>query len=233
MKIASVQNTLYAKMEKIQNLEKQNAAAFFADEADTEDLSDKNKDRAIFSTAALSDTFENIHRTEQNSPEGSAPIRSSIAQLTQRLVSATGQFAVRQIIAEANGELLDLRLALAFAQDASERDAILAVIRRFDRLMARSFRKIRDLDQEDMLRLEKTRAKREDKDDLAHDLSKELHRRVRERMAREERYLRDRDCDERKTVFDAPSLPFASDLIGFDSFAVGEVPAIGIDISIL
>ena len=120
----------------------------------------------------------------------SAPPNDSVRELTRRLVAATTQFEIQQIIAEAFRNLGNLRMA-AIGGDGSDSDAAKAIIRRYEQLVRRGNRKISDLNKEDDLKREQIKAERDEKIQRAKAIAAELRRRMIERRNREEGYLRE------------------------------------------
>lgn len=114
------------------------------------------------------------------------------ALLTQRLVRATTQMEVIEIRSKALGSLASLRI---IAGTGSEEDAKEAksIIKKLEKLVKRSHRKIKDLSKEESLRLDENRAVQTEKKDLAEKIEKELRRREIERKAREQSYLNEED----------------------------------------
>ena len=127
---------------------------------------------------------------KETKPESKPPLRSKAGKLTRRLVMATGQFEVRQILTEASKELLSMRVAAA-TYEGSEAATALAIVRNLERLIDRGVRKIHDLNEEDELRARKAR--------------EELKEKEQKRMTRERRYLLDADKHSPKSV-DAPPI---------------------------
>ena len=116
------------------------------------------------------------------------PIIDNSASLTRRLVNASKQFEVRQVIGEAFKNISQLRLAVAFAD---EKDAKIAraLIRRLERLIRRGNKKVTDLNREDGMERRKKKAESEQKEKLAKAIEEELRLRVRQRKSRERGYL--------------------------------------------
>lgn len=113
--------------------------------------------------------------------------KDTSARLTQRLVSACGQFQVRQMIAEAGGEMFVLRLIAALGGENAEKAK--AYLKKLDRFIVRAERKIKDLDREDDMRLRKKSAERKKQQKRAEEIKNELRKQRICRQARENGYL--------------------------------------------
>ncbi|MDR1702210.1 MAG: hypothetical protein LBR56_05500 [Sporomusaceae bacterium] len=111
----------------------------------------------------------------------------SSGPLTQRLVSALGQFQVRQVIADANKALLSLRVIAG----GNGKHAALAraYARKLEKLLVRADRKIEDLDKEDGLKSQKSRAEKLNHEKRIEEIKKELRKKELERRMRENGYL--------------------------------------------
>jgi len=112
------------------------------------------------------------------------------AAFTRRLVAASMQFVVNNIIGEAFSALVNLRVASAQVPE-EEKGAYDAAIRRLDVLVNRAFRKLEDLNKEDDLRLKQHQAEKRRDAMRAEAIKEELRRRLRERQERERGYLTD------------------------------------------
>lgn len=117
---------------------------------------------------------------------GSKPSNSAPA-LTRRLVIATGQFEVRQIIADANKQMLNLHMIAAVGGE----DGALAraYIKQLDKLINRADRKIKNLDNEDGLKIQKSRAEQKKQQKRAEEIKVELRKQEAKRRLRENGYL--------------------------------------------
>jgi hypothetical protein len=116
------------------------------------------------------------------------------AALTRRLVAASMQFVVNNILGDAYGALVNLRVAAAQVPE-EDRDAYDAAIRRLNVLVNRAHRKLGDLNKEDDLRLKQHKAERRREADRAEAIKAELRRRIRERQERERGYLNETGDD--------------------------------------
>ena len=114
--------------------------------------------------------------------------RDSSAQLTKRLVASTGQFQVRQVMSEANKNLVGLRMAAAGAE-GKDAARIQSYIRKLETLLTRARRKIRDLDSEDALKITQARAQKKKQQKRVEEIKEELRKKLVERKARENSYL--------------------------------------------
>lgn len=122
--------------------------------------------------------------------------KDSSSQLTKRLVNASGQVEVRQVVAKASSEMVNLKMIAAVG---NKEDAAVAraAIRRLERLIGRAQRKIRDLDDEDILRVRKAKAEKQRESKKAEEIKKELRERMAKRQMRERGYLLDKRADGR------------------------------------
>lgn len=116
--------------------------------------------------------------------------KDSASQLTQRLVAATGQFEVRQVVADAGSNLIQLRLIAAIGKDGDAQKAR-AYIKKLERLLDRAGRKIKDLDNEELLRVRKKKAEQKRMQKRAEQIKEELRKKQIARLARENSYLLD------------------------------------------
>ena len=101
--------------------------------------------------------------------------KDTSSQLTQRLVGAKGQFEVRQVIASASSELVKLRIAAAGCK-GKEAEAVRSYIRKLERLISRAGSKIKDLDKEDMMEIQKARAQKKQQLRRVEEIKAELRK---------------------------------------------------------
>lgn len=114
--------------------------------------------------------------------------KDTSSQLTQRLVGAKGQFEVRQVIASASSELVKLRIAAAGCK-GKEAEAVRSYIRKLERLISRAGSKIKDLDKEDMMEIQKARAQKKQQLRRVEEIKAELRKKRVGRRAKENSYL--------------------------------------------
>jgi hypothetical protein len=142
---------------------------------------------ALFDEPAAILELSNLKPEADNA--GSSGIKDKSGALTRRLVAAGFQGEVRVIISEAYENLSEwIKAAMAGGKEAKN---AFAAIRRLNRLIRRSQRKIGDLDKEDLLRQKQARAEKQQQEMRVKQLKVELYRRVEERKTREKRYLID------------------------------------------
>jgi hypothetical protein len=147
----------------------------------------------IFDRLTMSDSqndVKSINASDSAITGNSTAIGDSSAILTRRLVAASSQFEVRQIMMEASRELVALRKAM-LEGDSATIEMANASIKKLERVLARSIRKIMDLDDEDALRRKQERALHEGDVLRVKELTEEMQRRVFERRRREQGYLRE------------------------------------------
>lgn len=139
-----------------------------------------------------------LFATETSRPEdqesSSAPLQDNSAALTRRLAAANRLLPIQMVIADANKDMNELRLVVAMGsrEDAAKASAI---IRRLERVVRRSSRKIRDLNAEDNMRRRRDRAERQEQIERAREIERELQRRIRRRRHREREWVRDAERD--------------------------------------
>jgi hypothetical protein len=140
------------------------------------------------------DTFSrqvfNPPRNAEEASGSSQNFEDTAPELTRRLVAASMQFTVSQVIGDAFKAIAGLRMAAA---NASGKDAetINNLIRKLGVVARRGFRKIHDLNKEDDLRVRQHRAQQQKALNKAGALKEERRRRIRERREREQGYLKD------------------------------------------
>jgi len=130
-------------------------------------------------------------RAEKTDEEGD-PERPSdeTRSLTRRLVSAKSPDDVQHVLVDVYDHLREWQ-ALAAAGD---KEAI-KVVRKLQKLISRGNRKIKDLHKEMVMHQRQQKAENEEKKQEAKRLEIELKEALRERKARERRYLQERDND--------------------------------------
>ena len=158
------------------------------------------------------------------------------SSLTHRLVGSRVQMEVRQIITKVNAEMIQLRF-IAAGNDKNSKSAQMQ-IRQLQKLLDRANLKLRDLDREDGLKLERFRAERQKKKELSEKLKTQLRRQRMTRAARENGYLiedmheqlfgRPLDSDFGENFFSA--MPLSAELMDFfalsDSAVMAETGAV-------
>jgi hypothetical protein len=154
-------------------------------------------DKSIFSSL-----FKKEETTDSASTES---IKDHSAGLTSRLVSSVGQLEVRQVIAEANKNLAELRVS-ASSGDKAAKERAEELMSKLDKLLKRADRKLMDLGKEDDLKLQKVRAQRKKQLQLEKELADELHRRQTERRNREKDYLHEDRKDVLEELANIPGL---------------------------
>lgn len=120
--------------------------------------------------------------------------KDSSGKLTGRLVAATVQFAVRQVMAEAGNELTALR-AQSMSSDPEISRIAGQLVRKLEKVMVRARRKLNDLDREDVLKLRQARAEQNKQQRRAEEIKAELREQRRKREAKEQGYLRESAMD--------------------------------------
>ncbi|MCL2082797.1 MAG: hypothetical protein FWH04_06155 [Oscillospiraceae bacterium] len=160
------------------------------------DILSQQEDILEFSKRILSRTDEDkgmfYSRPEaapHNTSSGSK-VPDKSGALTRRLVSAKYQGEIRAILSEAFENLSDL-ITAAMSDDPAQSRAALAAIRRINKLISRSQRKISDLNQEDMTSQRQKNAEKKELEQLAKEIEAELKRKIIERKRREKMYLKD------------------------------------------
>jgi len=131
---------------------------------------------------------ERAEATEEEG-EGERPSDETRA-LTRRLVAAKTQDDVQSVLMDTYGHLREWQKLAS----NGDKEAI-KVVRKLSRLISRGNRKIRDLLKELVMHQRKERAENAEKNQEARRLENELKEAQRERMARERRYLQERDDD--------------------------------------
>ncbi|MDL2288658.1 hypothetical protein LJC32_04680 [Oscillospiraceae bacterium OttesenSCG-928-F05] len=111
--------------------------------------------------------------------------------LTGRLVSCKTQSAVRSVMADAYKSLTSLRLARSTC-DEKTAQLIKTYIRRMEKVISRAGKKIKDLDEEALLRRREKRAREAAREKRARAIREERKTRTRGRKLREFGYLQSR-----------------------------------------
>lgn len=110
------------------------------------------------------------------------------ALLTRRLVMAATSMEVIEVRASALTSMAAFRLSASMGELEDRREAQ-KIIRKLEKLIQRSGRKIKDLNKEESLEIQEDRAVNNQKMELVRQLEEELKRRELERRAREKGYL--------------------------------------------
>lgn len=120
----------------------------------------------------------------------SSGITDPTGLLAKRLVAAEIQFAVHQVIGEANKALINLRMALA---SCSPEDAvkIRGIIKKLDKLVSKGQAKVQNLQKEDVMRRQAQKAQQKKQEKRAEEIKKELRAQMKERKRKERKYLKE------------------------------------------
>lgn len=131
--------------------------------------------------------------------------KDSSSKLTRRLISARSQFEVRQIKSEVAKEIASLRMIAS----TSKEDEILAkaFIKKMEKILTRSNIKLDDLDKEDAIRAEKSRAQQRKNARLADDKANELDTSQAKRRRKENGYLLENARNHFQNGFNGFQLP--------------------------
>jgi hypothetical protein len=143
-------------------------------------ISEESKKKLLEFQQELAESKNAFQMSESNPKDSSG-------ELTQRLVSALGQFQVRQVMGDINKALMSLRIMAG----GNSKNAMLAraYIRKLEKVLLRADRKLDDLDKEDGLRSKQTRAEKLNQQKRVDEIKKELLKRELERKIRENSYL--------------------------------------------
>ena len=192
MQQAYTDTSLFASMNQLQSSNIVEQQSSFAWEEDVFDIFSWSgeEEQTLFNPFAAQDTAASSGAEGQREP----PTDNS-GSLTRRLVSANNTFIIHRIIGDAFKDLGELRLALAMS-DGEDADEKRQIIRRLERVIRRSNRKIRDLSGESRLQQKQERAEREEKLQRAREIEDELRRQIIRRRKRENRYLEELDQEE-------------------------------------
>lgn len=170
------------------------AVLFLSEEAITY-TEDASARRDIHASAEEDETLQAaLDRMKEKLSAGqmkqSSSLQSSHGPLIRRLVASRTAFEVQQIISEAGGELIKLRIAAA-SLTGDEAKAARAIIGKMERLISRGHKKIADLGKEDTMRRRQAKAEKDLQQELAQKIERELRQALRRRKTREAKYLRD------------------------------------------
>ena len=133
--------------------------------------------------------FDENERAQAVEEEGESPRPSDeTRKLTRRLVNAKKQDEVQAVLTDAYDHMREWQ-ALAASGDKEA----MKVVRKISRLIARGNRKIKDLHKEIVMHQRQQKAEEQEKKREAKRLEIELKEALRERKARERRYLQERD----------------------------------------
>lgn len=142
---------------------------------------------------AMQDMERSLQSIKEKKPVSStSPPQDKSGALTRRLVAAISQMEIHQVISEANESMISLRVAAATG-DKDTAKAAKAIIRKMEKLIRRGHRKVADLNKEDGMRQEQTRAEKQQKKERAEQIKKELREQIRKRKEREKKYLREEE----------------------------------------
>ena len=139
------------------------------------------KDNFDWSKNAVSSAKNNFNY------EPKKPSDNSSALLV-RLVAATGQFEVRQVIADASKDLVELRITAAMSK-GKDAELANAAVAKLEKLISRAQTKIKDLNKEDDMKLQHTKAKRQKLEKRAEEIKEELRKHIQKRKEKENKWL--------------------------------------------
>ena len=114
-------------------------------------------------------------------------------RLTRALVAAKSTIEVQNVLSEAYKCLFPLQMAAAKGDEKAA-----AIVRKLNKLISRTNRKIRDLNKEESLRMRKERAEKREQKNLEEQARLELKRAEQERKQREKKYLHEADTAKNK-----------------------------------
>ena len=141
---------------------------------------------------ALRQMMEQLAQSKNSFKISSTPPQDSSARLTRRLVGATMEMEVRNVMIEAGQALTKLQIASATCEKA-DKAKIEAMIRRIKKVLDRGGQKIKDLGNEQVLQARQKNAKAAKQEARAEELKAELRRRQAKRRDKEQGYLREAD----------------------------------------
>lgn len=116
--------------------------------------------------------------------------KDNAAALTARLVMAGTAFQVQSIAAEAGSDLVSLRATAAMGKGETAQLAK-ACIAKLEKVIIRCRRKVRDLDNEDLIHRRQKRAEEENQQKRAERIKQELRKKRSLRASRENAWLQD------------------------------------------
>ena len=125
---------------------------------------------------------ENMRKKAEEQNDGNP--RDETQRLTRALVAAKTRMEVQNVLSEVFKCLLPWQMAAAKGDEKAA-----AVVRKLNKLISRSNRKMRDLNKEDSLRMQKERAEKKEQKHLEEKVRIELKRAEQERKQREKKYL--------------------------------------------
>lgn len=187
---------------------KQAQAGQDAATATVEVTKEENRDVVDFSSQleesqkkqeALRQMMEQLAQSKNSFKISSTPPQDSSARLTRRLVGATMEMEVRNVMVEAGQALTKLQIASATCEKG-DKAKIEAMIRRIKKVLDRGGQKIKDLGNEQVLQARQKNAKAARQEARAEKLKDELRRRQAKRRDKEQGYLREAD---QQTLSDA------------------------------
>lgn len=124
----------------------------------------------------------------------SKPTDSS-GQLTQRLVAASTDFEVQNVIAKASSSMISLRMIAAMGE-GEDKEKARQYLRKLEKVMDRASGKLKDLRNETDLDVQRRRAEKQKETRRAEEIKAELRQRRRVRKSKEERWLREAQLGE-------------------------------------
>ena len=133
--------------------------------------------------------------------QGKTNPKDETGRLTRALVAAKSIMEVQNVLSEVYKNLFPLQMAAASGDEKAA-----AIVRKLNKLISRSNRKIRDLNKEEALRMRKKRAEKSEQKDLEEKARIELKRIERERKQREKKYLHEPNYSGNKS----PGIPSPS-----------------------
>ena len=147
------------------------------------------------SFSAIKDNNLRAQAEEQGNSGGP---KDETQRLTRALVAAKTRMEVQNVLSEVYKNLFPWQMAAAKGDEKAA-----AVVRKLNKLISRSNRKIRDLNKEDSIRLRKERAEKKEQKHLEEKARLELKRAEQERKQREKKYLHEPETGNHKS----PGIP--------------------------
>ena len=135
-------------------------------------------------------TPENQRAEAAEANEEGGGLKDETRRLTRKLVNARSTTEVQDVLREAFQHMKDAIMAAAMGDKKA-----MAILRRLQKLVRRSNRKISDLHKEQEIRERQQRAEKKEQEQIAQRLRDELKRALLERKRRERKYLQDKDDD--------------------------------------
>jgi len=134
-------------------------------------------------------------REAENQNENNSGVDDPTRKLTRRLVAASNINQVHTVLSEAYKAMGEVIQAMAHGDENATN-----ILRRLNKLIRRATRKVRDLNNEDQLKVKEARAREKEIQELARQIEMELKRKYKERKQREKKYLQDKDHDDNETT---------------------------------